>query len=205
MRSFIFWHNGYEGLDRQKKRARVGLVFKTLLKQEVKVSLLLPYKGISPKIGPDVFLASTAVVAGDVEIGEKSSVWFNCVVRGDVNDIKIGARTNVQDGTVVHVSSTLQGTYIGNDVTIGHMALLHACTIEDAAFIGMQACVMDGAYVETGAMVAAGALVTPGKRVPTGQLWGGSPARFMRDLTPEERDYIPYSAQHYVNIAKEYL
>lgn len=169
------------------------------------MALILPYKKIMPRMGDNVFLAQTAAVIGDVEIGADSSVWFHCVVRGDVNDIKIGGRTNIQDGTVIHVSSTLQGTYIGNDVTVGHMALLHACTIEDAAFIGMQACVMDGAYVETGAMVAAGALVTPGKRVLSGQLWGGSPARFMRELTAEEKAYIPYSAGHYARLAAEYL
>ena len=169
------------------------------------MALILPYKTVMPKIGRNVFLAETAAVIGDVAIGDDSAVWFHCVVRGDVNDIKIGARTNIQDGTVIHVSSTLQGTYIGDDVTVGHMALLHACTIENAAFIGMQACVMDGAYVETGAMVAAGALVTPGKRVLSGQLWGGSPARYMRDLTPEEKAYIPYSARHYVRLAADYL
>jgi len=163
------------------------------------------YKGILPKIGSRVWLAAGAQVIGDVEIGEDVGIWYNCVIRGDVNNIKIGARTNIQDGTVIHVSSTLQGTYIGADVTVGHMALLHACTVEDAAFIGMKACVMDGAYVESGAMVAAGALVTPGKRVPAGQLWGGSPARFMRDLTEDEKAYIPYSAKHYVELAARYL
>ena len=167
--------------------------------------LIKPYKDKTPVIGKDVFLAENAAIIGDVVIGDESSIWYGCTVRGDVNNIIIGARTNVQDGTVIHVSSTLQGTYIGNDVTVGHMALLHACTIEDAAFIGMQACVMDGAYIETGAMVAAGALVTPGKRVLSGQLWGGSPAKFMRELTEEEKTYIPYSAKHYVGIAKNYL
>lgn len=169
------------------------------------MNALHPYKGILPTIGRRVWLAPGAQVVGDVEIGEEAGIWYNCVIRGDVNNIKIGARTNIQDGTVIHVSSTLQGTYIGADVTVGYMALLHACTVEDAAFIGMQACVMDGAYVESGAMVAAGALVTPGKRVPTGQLWGGSPARFMRDLTAEEKAYIPYSAKHYVELAARYL
>lgn len=169
------------------------------------MAIIKPYKNILPRVGRNVFLADNAAIVGDVEIGDDSSIWFGCTVRGDVNNIKIGARTNIQDGTVIHVSSTLQGTYIGNDVTVGHMALLHACTIEDEAFIGMQACVMDGAVVEKGAMVAAGALVTPGKRVPSGQLWGGSPAKLMRPLTEEERKYIPYSAAHYVRVAKEYL
>jgi len=167
--------------------------------------IVLPYKNKAPVIGRNVFVARNSALVGDVVIGDESSVWYNCTVRGDVNNIIIGQRTNIQDGTVIHVSSTGQGTYIGSDVTVGHMALLHACTVEDAAFIGMQACVMDGAYVESGAMVAAGALVTPGKRVLSGQLWGGSPAKYMRELTEDEKRYIPYSAQHYVEIAKNYL
>lgn len=166
---------------------------------------IFPYQNTLPKIGQNVWLAPGCRVVGDVEIGDDASIWYNCVLRGDVNNVKIGARTNIQDGTVIHVSSTLQGTYIGADVTVGHMALLHACTVEDAAFIGMHACVMDGAYVETGAMVAAGALVTPGKRIPSGQLWAGSPARFMRALTAQEKEYIPYSAKHYVDLASRYL
>jgi gamma-carbonic anhydrase len=167
--------------------------------------ILMPFKNILPRIGSNVFIAPNVPVIGDVEIGDESSVWFNCVLRGDVNDIKIGKRTNIQDGTVIHVSNSLQGTYIGDDVTVGHMALLHACTIGDGAFVGMMACVMDGATVESGAMVAAGALVTPGKTVPAGQLWGGSPARFMREMTDKEKEYLPWSAQHYVRLAKEYL
>ncbi len=167
--------------------------------------IIKSYKDKTPVIAADVFVADNAAVIGDVIIGAQSSIWYSCTLRGDVNNIIIGERTNIQDGTVIHVSSTGQGTYIGNDVTIGHMALLHACTIEDGSFIGMQACVMDGAYIEAGAMVAAGALVTPGKRVPSGQLWGGSPARFMRELTEAEKKYIPHSALHYVGIAKNYL
>lgn len=166
---------------------------------------LIPYKGILPRIGKDVFIAEGVPVIGDVEIGDECGIWFGCVVRGDVNNIRIGARTNIQDGTVIHVSSTLQGTYIGSGVTVGHMALLHACTIEDDAFIGMKACVMDGAYVEKGAMVAAGALVTPGKRVLSGQLWGGSPAKYMRDLTGDEKKHILNSSSHYVNLMRAYL
>lgn len=167
--------------------------------------ILMPFKNILPRIGKNVFIAPNVPIIGDVEIGDESSIWFNCVLRGDVNDIKVGKRTNIQDGTVIHVSNSLQGTYIGDDVTVGHMALLHACTIGDGAFVGMMACVMDGAEVEKGAMVAAGALVTPGKRVPTGQVWAGSPAKFMRDMTPEEVKYLPWSANHYVNLAKNYL
>lgn len=159
---------------------------------------------MQPQIATDAFIAENAVVRGEVKIGSESSIWYGCVLRGDVNNITVGKRTNIQDGTVVHVSSTLQGTYIGDDVTIGHMALIHACTIEDGAFIGMQACIMDGAKVEKGAMVAAGALVTPGKTVPSGTLWGGSPARPMRDLTEEEKRELTSSAAHYVRIAAVY-
>ncbi len=163
------------------------------------------YKGKLPVIAPDAFVAETAAIVGDVVIGAQSSIWYGCTLRGDVNNIVIGARTNIQDGTVIHVASQGQGTYIGDDVTVGHMALLHACTVESGAFIGMQACVMDGAYVESGAMVAAGALVTPGKRVPAGQLWAGSPAKLMRELTEEEKASIKHSAKHYVGIARNYL
>lgn len=167
--------------------------------------ILVPFKNILPRIGNSVFIAPNAAVIGDVEIGDDCSIWYNCTIRGDVNDVKIGKRTNIQDGTVVHVSNSLQGTYIGEGVTVGHMALLHACTVEDNAFIGMMACVMDGAVVEKGGMVAAGALVTPGKRVPSGQLWAGRPAKFVRELTGEEKENIPWTAQHYVDLARKYL
>ena len=163
------------------------------------------YKNILPRIDDAAFVAENAVVIGDVEIGPESSIWYNCVLRGDVNDIKIGARTNIQDGTVIHVSSSTQGTYIGDDVTVGHMALLHACTIGDRAFIGMKACVMDDATVEEEAMVAAGALVTSGKRVPKHQLWAGSPARYMRDLTAQEVEFLRFSADRYVKLSRTYI
>jgi carbonic anhydrase/acetyltransferase-like protein (isoleucine patch superfamily) len=167
-------------------------------------ALLIPYKNILPRIGKNVF-TSNAVIAGDVEIGDDSSIWYNCVIRGDVNSVKIGQRSNIQDGTVIHVSSFGLGTIIGDDVTVGHMAMLHACTIEDGAFLGMKACIMDGAVVEKGAMVAAGALVTLGKRVPSGQLWGGSPAKFMRELSAEDKKHMEWSSAHYVKLAKNYL
>ena len=167
--------------------------------------MIKAFKNIFPKIDGSAFVAENAVIIGDVEIGGESSIWYNCVLRGDVNNIKIGARTNIQDGTVIHVSSTGQGTYIGDDVTVGHMALLHACTIRDRAFIGMKACVMDDAVIEEEAMVAAGALVTPGKRIPSRQLWGGSPARYMRDLTVEEIKFLKFSADRYVELPREYL
>lgn len=166
---------------------------------------LLPYKDKYPKVDPSSFVAPSAYIAGDVEIGADCGVWFGVSMRGDVNDIKIGQRTNIQDGTVIHVTTDFQGTYIGSDVTIGHAAILHACTVQDFGFVGMQACVMDGAVVESNGMLAAGALLTPGKVVPGGQLWAGRPAKYMRDLTQEELDYIQWSAPHYVKLAKDYL
>ncbi len=166
--------------------------------------LILPYKGVLPTIDSSAFIAHTATVIGDVHIGPETGIWYGCVVRGDVNEIRIGARTNIQDGTIIHVAAKGQGTYIGDGITVGHMALLHACTLEDNCFIGMKACVMDGAYVESGAMVAAGALVTPGKRVKSGQLWAGSPARPIRDLTEQDLAYFPVSATQYAALAAEY-
>ena len=176
---------------------------------------ILPFRGVWPRIAEDAFIAETAVVIGDVEIGPGSSVWYGCVVRADVNRIRIGARTNIQDGTVIHCNHDPEGdyretgggmpTFIGDDVTVGHMALLHACTVESRGFVGMRAVVMDLAVVEGGGMVAGGALVTPGKRVPAGELWAGSPARRMRELSEAERAEITYSAAHYAELAAAYL
>jgi carbonic anhydrase/acetyltransferase-like protein (isoleucine patch superfamily) len=166
---------------------------------------LLPYRGIVPRLGPRVFGAPGASVIGNVEIGAESIIWFGCVVRGDVNVVRIGERTNIQDGTVVHVAKEGQGTFIGSDITIGHMALLHACTLEDGAFVGMRATIMDDALVETGAMVAAGALITPGKRVRSGELWAGTPAKKVRELTDEDRRAMAKLAPRYVGLAADYL
>ncbi len=167
-------------------------------------AIIRPYRDILPKIDPTAFIAETATVIGDVEIGPESGVWYGCVLRGDVNEIRIGARTNIQDGTVIHVARAGQGTYIGDDITVGHMALLHACTLESGCFVGMKACVMDGVLVESGAMVAAGALVTPGKRVKSGWLWAGAPARPVRELSQEDLSYFPVSSRQYSELAKEY-
>jgi gamma-carbonic anhydrase len=164
---------------------------------------LLPFQGVFPRIGKGVFLAN-AVVIGDVTIGDDSNLWFGVTVRGDVNSIRIGRGTNIQDGSVVHCTRHRFATMIGDHVTIGHMALLHGCTVQDGAFIGMKACIMDGVVVESGAMVAAGALVTPGKRVRSGELWAGSPARFLRALTQEESASLTETAAHYVDMARLY-
>jgi carbonic anhydrase/acetyltransferase-like protein (isoleucine patch superfamily) len=166
---------------------------------------LYPYFAARPRISPEAFVAPSADIVGDVQIGRKSGIWFGCVVRGDVARVRIGEETNVQDGTVVHVTRNGHPTVIGNGVTIGHRAVLHACRLEDMSFIGMGATVMDDAVVESGAMVAAGALVTPGKRVPHGQIWAGNPAKFFRLLTEEEATYIAVSRDNYVKHAEEYL
>ena len=172
---------------------------------------ILPYGDKRPRIAADAFVAPTAVIIGDVEIGSGASIWFGCVLRGDVNSIRIGARTNIQDGTIIHGNHESEEfpakgvrTVIGADVTVGHMAVLHACTVEDGGFVGIKACLLDGSYVESQGMVAAGALVTPGKRVRRGELWAGSPAKLLRPLTQAELDYFPYSARHYRELADSY-
>ncbi|MEO0391649.1 MAG: gamma carbonic anhydrase family protein [Pseudomonadota bacterium] len=168
------------------------------------MAIVLPYQGVWPTIHDTAFIAETAVIIGDVEIGAGSGVWYGCVLRGDVNVIRVGENTNIQDGTVVHVSSTTQGSYIGSNITIGHMALIHACTLEDGCFIGMKACVMDDAKVARGAMVGAGAMVTPRKQVPSGQLWLGSPAKYARGLSEAEQAHLIESPAHYARLAQRF-
>jgi len=167
-------------------------------------ALIIPFGGKTPIVAPDAFVAPNATVIGDVVIGAGSSIWYGCILRGDYNVIRIGARTNIQDGCVLHIDSRTGGTIIGDDVTVGHMCLIHACTLESGSFVGNKATVMDGAVVEAGAMVAAGALVTPNKRVPAGELWAGSPARKLRDLTPEQRATLTWTAKAYAAFAQEH-
>jgi carbonic anhydrase/acetyltransferase-like protein (isoleucine patch superfamily) len=171
------------------------------------MSLILPYRNHVPVIAPGVFIAQNATVIGDVEIGPRANLWFGVIVRGDVNRIRIGARTNVQDGTMIHCTGMGADwpTIIGDDVTIGHMVVLHGCTLEDKCMVGIKAVVLDGAVVESGAMVAAGALVTPGKRVKKGELWGGSPARKLRDLGPDDLALIERLPERYAGLGEEYL
>ena len=165
---------------------------------------LLPYRGILPAIDASTFVAPGAAIIGDVSVGPDSGIWFGCVLRGDVNHIRVGARTNLQDGTVVHVTRRTHPTLIGDDITIGHRVLLHGCTLHDRCFIGMGATLLDGVIVESDAMVAAGALVTPGKRIPAGELWGGTPARFMRALTEEDRQFFRTNVANYTELGREY-
>ena len=160
-------------------------------------------KRVATPADGEYWVAPNAWVFGDVVIAREASIWFGAVVRGDNEQISIGARTNIQDGAVLHTDPGYP-MVIGEGVTVGHMALLHACTLEDLSFVGMKACVMDGATVETGGMVAAGALLTPGKRVRKGELWAGSPAKLMRTLTPTEAEMFQWTADHYVERARTY-
>ena len=169
------------------------------------------YGNITPDIDPSAWLDEAAVVIGDVAIAEDVSIWPMVVARGDVNSISIGARTNIQDGSILHVSHDSEfapGGFpltIGADVTVGHQAVVHGCTIEDRCLIGMAATVMDGAVVRSGAMVGAGSLVPPGLEVEGGYLWVGTPARRVRPLREQERGFLEYSAKHYVELKNEYL
>ena len=171
-----------------------------------------PYRDVLPTLGARTYIDPAATVIGDVVLGDDVSLWPMTVVRGDVNFIRIGARSNVQDGTVIHVShdgphAKLGGfaTVIGEDVTIGHKAIIHACRIEDAALIGMGAVILDGAVVKKHGFVGAGALVAPGKVVGEGELWLGNPARLARRLSDAEIEALYYSAQHYVRLKDDYL
>lgn len=166
---------------------------------------IMEFDGKWPVIADSAFVAHTAVVIGDVEIGERASIWFNCVVRGDDHSIRIGADTNVQDGSTIHVFKDRFPTLIGAGVTIGHGAILHGCVIEDRSMIGIGAIVLDGAVVEEGAVVAAGAVVSPGKRIKRGEMWGGCPAKLLREVKQGELDFIKANAPHYYGLASHYL
>ena len=163
------------------------------------------FAGKTPQLGRGVFLAETSSVIGDVVIGDESSIWYSTVVRGDVMPIRIGARTSIQDNTVIHVTSDFSGTIIGSDCTVGHSAIIHACTVEDSCLIGMGSILLDGAVVGRGSLVGAGALVTPGTRIPPNSLVIGSPAKVKRELNDKEREQISYGASHYVELARRYL
>ena len=165
---------------------------------------LFTLDGVSPRLGARVFVAPTAAVIGDVSIGDDSNIWFQCVLRGDTNFIRIGARTNIQDGTIIHVNHATHPAIIGDDVTVGHAAIIHACVLEDRAFVGMGATVLDGAVIEAGGMLAAGALLTPNKRVGRGELWQGAPARLARVMSADEAARFAETAPHYVALAARF-
>lgn len=170
------------------------------------------FQGVSPVLGEGTYVDEAATVIGDVVLGDDVSIWPGTVVRGDVNYIRIGSRTNVQDGTIIHV--THDGPYgkpggfatvIGEDVTIGHAAVIHACVIEDACLIGMGATILDGAVIKKNGFVGAGAVIPPGKVVESGELWLGNPAKCVRKLSEKEIEQLYYSAQHYMRLKDKYL
>jgi carbonic anhydrase/acetyltransferase-like protein (isoleucine patch superfamily) len=170
-----------------------------------------PYKGILPKLGARVYVDESAAVIGDVQLGEDASVWPMCSVRGDVNLIRIGARTNIQDNSVIHVTHKYsdlpdgRACLVGDDVTVGHQCVLHACTIGNSCLIGMGSIVLDGAILHDGVLLGAGSLVTEGKELEGGNLWLGRPAKKARALTKQEMDWFVYSAKHYVKLKDDYL
>ncbi|MBN1398466.1 MAG: gamma carbonic anhydrase family protein [Bacteroidetes bacterium] len=165
---------------------------------------LIPYQGKLPVIHPSVFVAEGAKIIGDVEIKEKSSVWFNTIVRGDVNYIRIGECTNIQDNSVLHVTSKTAPLNIGSEVTVGHNAVLHGCTIEDRCLIGMGAVVLDGARICSNSVIAAGTVVLEGFNVPEGMLAAGVPAKIKRPLTGEEMQLLRKSAENYIRYCDNY-
>lgn len=167
---------------------------------------LMNFNDKSPAVDKDAFIAPSASVIGDVQVGQGSSIWYGSVLRGDVNSISVGSGTNIQDNSLVHVAKSnfkgkVQPTIIGNKVTVGHSAVLHGCIIEDEAFVGMGATLLDGVVVEKHAMVAAGSLVRQDTRIRSGEVWAGNPAKFLRKLTEEEIAFIIQSAANYVNLA----
>ncbi len=162
---------------------------------------LYAFEGKVPVLHPSVFVAPTAAVIGDVTAGEGSNIWYHCVLRGDTNFIRIGARCNIQDGTIVHVNRGAEATILGDDVTVGHAAIIHACTLETRAFVGMGATVLDGAVIEEGGVLAAGSVLPPGKRIGRMELWMGNPAKLVAVLTEERRAGFDRTATHYVELA----
>jgi len=166
--------------------------------------MIRPYRGVEPRIAASVYIDPSAQVIGDVEIGERSSIWPNAVLRGDVNSIRIGEETNVQDNSVVHVDVGEFVTVIGNRVTIGHRAVLHGCTVEDDCLIGIGAVVLNGAIIRRGAVVAAGSLVPEGAEIPAENLAIGIPARVRRPVSEEERRRFRANCAGYVETARSY-
>ena len=169
------------------------------------MSIIRSFGNKTPSLGEGCFVAETAVVIGDVEVGPRSSVWYGVVLRGDVHHIRIGEEVSVQDNTVVHVTSGQNPTIVGNRVTIGHSVVLHGCTVGDECLIGMGAVIMDRAVIGKNCVVGAGALVTPGTEIPEGHLALGSPAKVSRPLTDDELHWVSSSAKHYVDLAARYL
>lgn len=165
---------------------------------------VFPFEGTWPAVHPTAWIAPTAAVIGDVEIGEQTSVWYHCVLRGDTNIMRIGARTNIQDGSILHLNAGAEPLIIGDDVTIGHACIVHACTLRNRAFVGMGATVLDRAVIEEGGMLGAGGLLPPGKRIGPNELWMGNPAKLVRVMDAEERARFDRTAIHYAELAQRH-
>ena len=164
---------------------------------------LIAIDGVSPSVDETAYVAPNATLTGNVEMGPESSVWFGAVIRGDLEPVRVGARTNIQDRCIVHVDAGIPTT-LGEGVSIGHSAVVHGCTVGDGSLIGVRAVLLDRVVIEDLAMIAAGAVVTTDTRVPTRQLWGGVPARHLRDLTDEDLARMARAAEHYVEHARVY-
>lgn len=162
------------------------------------------FEGKSPVLGDGAWVAPNAQVMGDVELGEGANIWYGAVLRGDVHQIRIGARTNIQDLSVVHITSNEFGTYIGDDVTVGHRAILHGCTVERGSLIGLGAIILDGAHIGEFSLIGAGALISPGKKIPPRSVVLGSPGRIVRQVSDEEVEGFLLSAKHYVELAERH-
>ena len=171
---------------------------------------ILPFGGVHPRIHESAFVAPGARIIGDVTIGPEASIWYNCVLRGDIHRIEVGARSNVQDGTVIHVEGPRPETdgcptIIGEDCVIGHMAVVHGATLEDRAFVGMGAVAMDDSLISSGAMLAAGALLSPGKVIPPGEIWVGRPAKYLRTQDEAQIAKIRFQTERYCRLAQRHL
>lgn len=166
------------------------------------MSLILPVKGIAPKYGKNCWFAPNSTLVGDVVMGDQCTIWFNAVVRGDVNSIIIGNRVNIQDGAVIHCTYQKTKTTIGNNVSIAHNAIVHGCTIDDEVLIGMGAIVMDGVTIGKNAIIGAGAVVTQNTTVPAGTVWAGNPARYIKDVSPDLGEVFMRTANNYIMYAE---
>jgi len=167
--------------------------------------MILPYRQWSPRVDASAFIADSAEVMGRVVIGADASIWYQSVLRGDVHDIRIGARSNIQDHCMLHTSHNVTPCVVGDDVTVGHRVILHGCEVEDGSLVGMGSIIMDRARLESGCLLAAGSLVTEGKVLRGGYLYAGAPARERRELNPDEMDFLKNSATHYVALSKTHI
>lgn len=167
--------------------------------------LILPFEGHTPKIGRDVFIAPSATIIGDVEIGDEANIWFGAVLRGDIGAIRVGARTNIQDLACVHLTEGQNSAILGADITVGHGAILHGCTIQDGCLIGMGAVVLDDAVIGENSVIAAGTIVPPRMVVPPGSMVRGNPGRVLRAVKPDEAEMGRRGAEHYVINARKFM